>query len=133
MRLIYFTFIALLFSCLGFSQNIFIGKPIRFTYVEVAQFDFPKQCTYDEALRISKKLGNGWRLPTRAELKKMFEKREEIKGFEWGEYYMTNEVYGKSQIYCIEFADGKELITPRFYDGDVITGKVRFIRTIKKL
>ncbi len=132
MRFTHFTFIALLFPSIAFTQSSFIGKPIRFTYVEVAQFDIPKQCTYDEALRITKKLGNGWRLPTRAELKKMYEKRDEIKGFEWGEFYMTDEVYGKSKIYCIEFADGKEHILPRFYDGDAITGKARLIRTIKK-
>jgi hypothetical protein len=132
MRFTHFTLITLLFPCIAFSQSSFIGKPIRFTYVEVAQFDIPKKCTYDDAFKITKKLGNGWRLPTRAELKKMYEKRYEIKGFEWGGFYMTDEVYGKSKIYCIEFADGKEHIVPRFYDGDGITGKARLIRTIKK-
>jgi hypothetical protein len=124
-------FIVLLFPIIAFSQNSFIGKPIRFAYVEVAQFDIPKHCSYDEAIRISKKLGNGWRLPTRGELKKIYEKRDEIKGFEWGEFYMTDEVYGKTQIYCIDFSDGKELIAPRFYDGKALNGKVRLIRNIK--
>ena len=45
---------------------------------------------------------------------------------------MTDEVYGKSKIYCIEFVDGKQHIVPRFYDGDAITGKARLIRTIQK-
>ncbi len=132
MRFTKLSLIALLLPNIAFSQKSFIGKPIRFTYVEVAQFDIPKQCTYDEALRISKKLGDGWRLPTRGELKKMYENRDVIKGFEFGEFYLTDEVYGKSQIYCIEFADGKEHKLPRYYDGEAITGKVRLIRTIKK-
>ena len=45
------------------SQKKFIGTPIKFKYVEIAQYDIPKMCTYDEAVKIIKNIGDGWRLP----------------------------------------------------------------------
>ncbi len=114
------------------SKKNFIGRPIRFQYVEVAQFDVPKKCTINEANLIVKKTGNGWRLPTKEELLKIFEKRDMIKGFEWGEYYLSNEVYGKNLVYTVEFADGKLEKGFRYFNGDEIHYNVRLIRTIKK-
>ena len=113
------------------SKKNFIGSPIRFQYVEVAQYDIPKKCTYDEALRLVKTIGNNWRLPTKEELLKMFEKRDLIKNFEWGEYYLSNEVYGKNLIYTVEFADGKLEKGWRYFNGNEIYYNVRLIRTIK--
>lgn len=135
-----------LFFCLTlFSQNKrkdinlylikkkdFIGSPIKFNYVEIAQFDVPKKCTIDEANLIVKKIGNGWRLPSKEELLKIYEKRDLIKGFEWGEYYLSNEVYGKNLVYTVEFADGKLEKGFRYFNGDEIHYNVRLIRTIKK-
>ena len=114
------------------SQKDFIGKPIRFTYVEVAQNDYTKELTYDEAIKIIKSVGNEWRLPTKEELLKMYEKRDLIKGFEWGEYYLSNEVYGKNFVYTVEFADGKLDKGWRYFNGNEIHYNVRLIRTIKK-
>ncbi len=114
------------------SKQNFIGSPIKFNYVEVAQYDIPKECTYDEALKIAKNIGNGWRLPSKEELLKMYEFRDKIKGFVWGEYYLSNEVYGKNLVFTVEFADGKLDKGWRYFNGDEIHYNVRLIRTIKK-
>lgn len=126
------TLIFLFIPLFGLSQKDFIGKPIRFTYVEVAQNDYPKELTYDEAIKITKSVGNGWRLPTKEELLKMYEKREFIKGFEWGEYYLSNEIYGKNFVYTVEFADGKLDKGWRYFNGNKIYYNVRLIRNKKK-
>ena len=126
------TLIFLFIPLFGLSQKDFIGKPIRFTYVEVAQNDYPKELTYNEAIKITKSVGNGWRLPTKEELLKMYEKKDFIKGFEWGAYYLTDEVYGKNLVYAVEFADGKLDKWWKFLNGSEIHYNVRLIRTIKK-
>ena len=128
----YIIIIFLLIPLYGLSQKDFIGKPIRFNYVEVAQNDYPKELTYDEAIKITKSVGNGWRLPTKEELLKMYEKREFIKGFEWGAHYLSDEVYGKNLVYEVEFADGKLNKGWRYFNGNEIHYNVRLIRTIKK-
>ena len=114
------------------KKKDFIGTPIKFNYVEVAQFDVPQKCTFDEANKIVKKIGNGWRLPSKEELLKIYENRDLINGFEWGEYYLSNEVYGKNLVYTVEFADGKLEKGLKYFNGDEIHYNVRLIRTIKK-
>jgi hypothetical protein len=54
-----------------------------------------------------------------------------IKGFEWGEYYLSNEVYGKNLVYIVEFADGKLEKGWINFNGNLIQYKIRLIRTIK--
>lgn len=115
----------------GFTQKEFIGKPIKFTYVEVAQNDVPKKLTYDAAILFIKKVGDGWRLPSKEELLKMYENRDLIKGFEWGEYYLSDELYGKNLVYTVEFADGKLDKGWINFNGNLIQYKIRLIRTIK--
>jgi hypothetical protein len=114
------------------SKVNFIGSPIKFNYVEIAQYDIPKECTYDEAVNIAKNIGNGWRLPSKAELLKMYEFREKINGFVWGANYLSNELYGKNLVFTVEFADGKLDKSWRYFNGDEIHYNVRLIRTIKK-
>jgi hypothetical protein len=114
------------------KKNDFIGIPIKFKYIEVAQYDIPKICTYDEALKIAKNIGNGWRLPSKDELLKMYEFRNKIKEFVWGDYYLTNEIYGSNLIFTVEFADGKLDKSLRYFNGNEIKYNVRLIRTIKK-
>jgi hypothetical protein len=130
MKVIFFLF--LFIPIVVYNQTNFIGKPIRFTYVEVAQNDAPKKLTYDAALLFIKEIGKGWRLPTKEELLKMYEKRDLIKGFEWGEYYLSDEVYGKNLVYVVEFADGKLDKGWRYFNGNEIHYNIRLIRTIKQ-
>lgn len=61
---------------LGISQMGFIEIPILFTYVEVAQNYIPNKLTYDVGLVFINKIGDGWRLPTKEELLKMYEKKD---------------------------------------------------------
>ena len=70
LRIIVFLFLSI--PIVVYNQTNFIGKPIRFTYVEVAQNDVPKKLTYDAALLFIKEIGKGWRLPTQVELNILF-------------------------------------------------------------
>ena len=47
--------------------------------------------TWHEAISACKKLGIGWRLPTKDELNMLYENREEIGGFANGSYWSSTE------------------------------------------
>ena len=87
------TLIFLFIPLFGLSQKDFIGKPIRFTYVEVAQNDYPKELTYNEAIKITKSVGNGWRLPTKEELNALHDNLVYlgVGGFEDNGYWSSTE------------------------------------------
>jgi hypothetical protein len=89
-----------------------IEKTLKF---QVAEADAPKLMTWDEADAYAKSLGNGWRLPTREELLLMYEKRNEIGGFETeyrvsdnGHWYWscTEHRTDRSDVYNVQFTDG---------------------------
>jgi hypothetical protein len=84
------------------SPEFILGKIIRFkdyyykwgdSFPDIAEHDFPKEMTYDEAILACSKLGEGWRLPSINEYK-------EIQGWDesyrWNNlkmrYYWTNEL-----------------------------------------
>ena len=64
-----------------FSQKSVIGKPYNLDGLEIAQFDFTQPMNYDEATEACSKLGDGWRLPTRDELEKIYENKSKLDGF----------------------------------------------------
>jgi len=59
----------------------FIGKPIKIENLEVTQNDFPKQMNLNEAKIACKRLGSGWRLPTKEELNTLYLSKNKIGGF----------------------------------------------------
>ena len=48
--------------------------------------------TWHEAVEVCKKLGKGWRLPTKDELNFLYENKEEIGGFANNFYWSSTEV-----------------------------------------
>jgi hypothetical protein len=54
------------------SSNSIIGKTIKIDNLEVAEKDFPNKMNWDDAKKACESLGNGWRLPSKSELKKIF-------------------------------------------------------------
>jgi hypothetical protein len=80
-----------------------IGNPLKIEYIEVqqdsqhaanlevAQYDFPNPMNWDSAKKICGTLGKGWRLPTKDELKTLFQNREKIGGFEERGYWSSTE------------------------------------------
>lgn len=54
------------------SSNSIIGKTIKIDNLELAEKDFPNKMNWDDAKKACESLGNGWRLPSKSELKKIF-------------------------------------------------------------
>ena len=52
-------------------KNI-IGKPIKMGNLEIAQNDFPNEMNWPDAKTACKALGDGWRLPTKSELRTLY-------------------------------------------------------------
>lgn len=62
------------------------AKPYRLTITknfdfEVYSQDLPETMTYLNAVKVAKKIGDGWRIPTKEELLLLYEYRNEIGGF----------------------------------------------------
>ena len=61
--------------------------------------------TWREAKIACKKLGIGWRLPTKDELDMLYENREEIGGFAFN-YYWSSTEYGSFNAWLQSFPNG---------------------------
>jgi hypothetical protein len=89
-------FIPLLFVCLLSSGQVvdsasIIGKSYRIDNLEVAQNDFPKQMSWEDANKACATLGNGWRLPTKYEYEILHKNKDKISGFTNGSYWSSSE------------------------------------------
>lgn len=58
------------------SETLKVGIDFK-----IAETDLLKTYSFDEAITECKKLGNGWRLPTKNELNLMYQNRKAIGGF----------------------------------------------------
>ena len=79
-----FYLISLLFVsnfCISQTLNNVIGNSKYIEDLEVAEYDFPSQMMWYDAKKACAKLGVGWRLPTKSELKILFKYRERIGNF----------------------------------------------------
>ena len=78
-------------------KNI-IGKPIKISNIEVAQYDFPEEMNWEDAKIFCTNLGKGWRLPTIEELNYLYQNRVAIGGFTGKVYWSsTEEAYSTSR------------------------------------
>ena len=95
----------LMITCICFAQNAqsIIGKPIKIRNLLVAQNDFPKELNWVNASKACRALGNGWRLPTKAELNVLYKNRKKIGGFAdtfyWSSTELENENGSKGYVY----------------------------------
>jgi hypothetical protein len=116
-------FILLVFiSFQGFSQSV---KIRRCDSLEVMKTDLVGKMTWEEAKKACEKLGDGWRLPTIEELQFMYNKRDEIGGFESYPYWSSTED-GGNYAWNFLFDDGSSS-----NDDKVYRGYVRAVRTFK--
>lgn len=95
-----------------------IGKPKKFDKIEITQFDIPMPMTWEEAEECCSLLGEGWRLPTLAELKDMYKHKERIGEFlteidkeddvELLYYWSADDypAYPEGQAYYVRFDNG---------------------------
>ena len=82
--------IPMLFVCyLGMGQSNIIGKPIKIGKIKVAQNDLSDKQNFDDAKAKCRNLGEGWRLPTFDELKKIYDKRFDIGGLDGTQYWSS--------------------------------------------
>jgi len=72
--------------------NGIIGQPVLFNGLLVAQFDLPNNMNLEDAKKACKNLGDGWRLPTAAELSLIIKEGKEvnISNFEFGKYWCSD-------------------------------------------
>jgi len=61
--------------------------------------------TWHEAISACKKLGTGWRLPTKDELNMLYENKEEIGGFAYFFYWSSTET-GNGSAWVQYFSNG---------------------------
>jgi hypothetical protein len=73
----------LLVTCFCFAQDAkeIIGNSIKIGSLEIAQYDFPKEMKWEDALKACNDLGEGWRLPTKDELNELYKNKDKIGGF----------------------------------------------------
>jgi hypothetical protein len=97
-----------------FNASI-IDNSITFGNLIVAQNDFPEPMGWEDAKKACEKLGEGWRLPTKDELKILFRKKDKIGGLS-DCYYWSSSEYGDDKAWAqarslMQFANGKEFVS----------------------
>ena len=101
-------FILFLSSCSNDDLEI-IENPITGVKIQVAKKDFSNKMTHFEATEACESLGEGWRLPSRDELKELYLNKKRIGGFSSGFYWSSLET---DEGYChwsIGFGNGNEV------------------------
>ena len=101
-----------------------IGTSIKIDNLEIAEFDFPNEMTWDEGVKACIELGEGWRLPTKDELNVMYKNKNRIGGFEKFSYWSSTE--------HVSFAWAQYFVNG--FQNDYIKNDpyyVRAVRTIK--
>jgi hypothetical protein len=104
-------------------KNI-VGKSVMIGRIEVAQYDFPIFMNWVDATKACADLGDGWRLPTKDELKYLYVNKIAI-----GEF--TNKSYWSSTVVDNETAVGQFFILDGdyFFQSKADANFVRAIRT----
>ena len=104
--------ILMLFACymvMGQDAAKIIGKPYQLNNIEVARNDFPNTQNWYDAKAKCNKLGEGWRLPTKDELTKLYNNNDKIGGFKtnvFDAYYWSSTEYGENLVWYQDFSNG---------------------------
>ncbi len=99
-----------------------IGTPFKIENLEVAQYDFPEEMTWEDALDACNKLGEGWRVPNRDELNTLYQNMDKIGGCAKYSYWSSTE-NGNYRAWFQSFYDGSQ-----DYYGKNYSNYVRAIR-----
>jgi hypothetical protein len=84
-----------------------IGNPFSYGGFEIAQYNFENKMNWDDAKNACEKLGDGWRLPTISELKKLYESEIIMKSMDNGYYWSSNEE-GKDNAFLFFKTNGDQ-------------------------
>jgi hypothetical protein len=107
-----------------------IGNPIKVGSIEVAERDLSELNGADlklvQANSLAKKMGKGWRLPTRDELTEMYKNVNLLPNIKKNAFYMSSETFGSKAVWVQSFATGKQ---EYFTDGGQAYS-VRLVKTI---
>lgn len=104
-----------------------IGIPITINNLIIAQNDFPERMNWEDAKKACQSLGNGWRMPSKDELKILYKNFNKIGGFDFVGYWSSTES-GSEDARVSYFNDG-------FFAGHTSSPK-RFqykVRAVKDL
>lgn len=130
-KLLFFPFLFVACFCFGQAANAVIGTPIKVGNLLVAQYDFPKEMGSIEAQKMCKKLGNGWRLPSIAELKFLYKSslKQNTARFDMKRIYWSGTLYTEKMtpsLMTLDFKTGEEDWSDYFDPDDFpITRAVR--------
>ena len=93
-----FAFTAVILSSCSKDAN---SDTVVLSGLTIKKADLPNKMNWDDAKAAATAAGAGWRLPTVAELKKMYDNRTKIGGFDTytGEYWSSEESGTKAWIY----------------------------------
>ena len=108
---------------IGQSKEI-IGTPFKIENLEVAQYDFPNEMEWFDAVKVCANLGSNWRLPTKDELSLLYNNKDKIGGFA-SDYYWSSTEEGSDYAWWQDFAEGLQIF---FFKDDATN--VRAVRTI---
>ena len=113
-----------------YTASDIIGNPIAIGNIEVAERDLTELNGADlklvNANRLAKKMGKGWRLPTREELTTMYQNITLLPNIRMNAFYMSSETFGSKAVWVQNFKTGKQ---EYFTDGGQAYS-VRLIKTI---
>lgn len=119
-------FIPMLFACylcIGQTDSAsIIGESINLGNLVVAQHVFPEGMSWDAAKRACKKLGRGWRLPTKDELNIMYQNKDSIGGFA-GSYYWSSTELDDDYAWRQNFTNGSQNILSK--DNEIYVRAIR--------
>jgi len=79
-----------------------------------------------QANSLAKKMGKGWRVPTREELTEMHKNVNVLPNIKKNAFYMSSETFGSKAVWVQSFATGKQ---EYFTDGGQAYS-VRLVKTI---
>ena len=123
------TIIPFLYICIfGITQNIstsqIIGNPIPIDKLLVAQNDFPFKMNWDDAKDECKKLGKGWKLPTKKELNILYQNKIKLSEFHNDFYWSTSDDFILNQAWSQNFLYGSQNLDNKFENYHVRAIKV---------
>jgi hypothetical protein len=96
----------LLIGAIALSINVFGQSSVKIRNLEVMSEDLPKSMKWEDAKKACADLGNGWRLPTKDELKMMYKNSDKIGGFHIYIYYWSSTESDYGHPWVMDFYDG---------------------------
>jgi hypothetical protein len=94
--------------------------------LEVKKADEKGSFNWKEAKSLCESYGEGWRLPTKDELKCLYTNKDNVGGF-LRDWYWSSDRVGQFNIWVQSFSNGKQ-----FGYSNSNSAKVRCVRSIKK-